>query len=219
MTTCILSCVSDPNPPSELSLAESEPAAKRARRRDPEASRAAILEAAREVFSERGYTRATIREIAGRAGFTHGLVLRHFGSKEQLLFAAMPGPRDLPGIVAGDPATLPERIAAAVVRQTDVTAGDHAMLALIRSGAEGDAAAVPLYEALEARVMEAFREVLTGPDVDVYIDLLASLLIGITFSRRIARAGALTEMSSEALVSYVAAAIRAILGPVLPAAR
>jgi hypothetical protein len=76
------------------------------RRRDPEASRAAILEAAREVFAERGYARATIREIARRAGVTHGLVMRHFGSKEQLLIEALPGPRAAAEGVPGDLTTL-----------------------------------------------------------------------------------------------------------------
>ncbi len=62
----------------------------------------AILEAAREVFTERGYARATIREIARRAGVTHGLVMRHFGTKEQLLIEALPGPRVAAGVVPGD---------------------------------------------------------------------------------------------------------------------
>ncbi|MFE9671150.1 TetR family transcriptional regulator [Microbispora bryophytorum] len=43
--------------------------------RDPEARRAAILTAAHSVFAERGYAKATIREIAQRAGVTHGLVV------------------------------------------------------------------------------------------------------------------------------------------------
>src|SRR4051812_45798309 len=80
-------------------------------RRDPEGHRQAILEAARTCFGERGFARATVRDIAGRAGVTHGLVLRQFGSKEQLFLAAVPGHRELDATIAGDRETLPERVA------------------------------------------------------------------------------------------------------------
>src|SRR4051794_36284092 len=97
---------------TDTSLADAtsvaEPA--RTRRRDPDAHRAAILETARTAFAERGYTRATIPAIARRAGVTHGLVMRHFPSKEQLFLSAVPGPRDVDEIVTGDVASLPDRV-------------------------------------------------------------------------------------------------------------
>jgi len=204
---------SEPRPP----VGPTGPAADRGtrRRRDPEASRAAILQSARDVFAERGYARATIREIARRAGVTHGLVMRHFGSKEQLLLAALPGTRHIPEIIPGDPATLPARIAASFVEQTE-SSSDHALIALIRSAAAGDDAPMRLFRALERSAVDAYREVLTGPESDTYVDLLASLLIGVTFSRHVARTGALAEMSAERLVSHLTRAIHALLAPVLP---
>ena len=45
---------------------------------------AAVLKAAGELFSERGVASVTIRDIAARAGVNHGLIHRHFGSKENL---------------------------------------------------------------------------------------------------------------------------------------
>jgi AcrR family transcriptional regulator len=206
MTTCILSGM------------ESQPGGPpRGHRRDPEASRAAILEAARAVFTERGYARATIREIARRAGVTHGLVMRHFGTKEQLLIEALPGPRAAAGIVPGDLATLPDRVAAAFVAEAESAGGEHALVALIRSAASGEAAAMPLYAAMEREITAAFREVL-GPGTEAYADLLASLLIGVTFARHVARTGALAELTREELVGYLAPAIRALLAPAIAAA-
>ena len=189
----------------------------RRRRRDPEASRAAILEAAQEVFTERGYARATIREIAARAGVTHGLVMRHFGTKEQLLIAALPGPRDLSRAVTGDLATLPERVAREFVSQIDTPEGFNAMIAMIRSGVGGDEAVVPLYTELERQTGAIYREVL-GPDADRYVDLLRSLLIGVAFSRQVARTGPMSTMTSEELVACLAPAIRGVLGPALSGA-
>lgn len=52
--------------------------------RDPEATRAAILEAAEEVFLQRGFGAASMSEIARRAGVTKSLLHHHFGSKRGL---------------------------------------------------------------------------------------------------------------------------------------
>ena len=190
------------------------------RRRDPEASRAAILDAAREVFTERGYARGTVREIARRAGVTHGLVMRHFGSKEQLLIQALPGPRVVAEVAPGDLGTLPERVAAAFVAETEpADGGSHTpvAVALIRSAASGEEVAMPLYAAVEREITANFRQVL-GPGTEVYADLLGSLLIGVTFARHVARTGALAELTREELVGYLVPAIRSVLAPAFAAA-
>ncbi len=53
-------------------------------RRDPEATRKAILDAAEEVFLDRGVADATTSEIARMAGVTKSLIHHHFGSKDAL---------------------------------------------------------------------------------------------------------------------------------------
>ncbi|MCB1055722.1 MAG: TetR/AcrR family transcriptional regulator [Acidobacteria bacterium] len=53
-------------------------------RRDPEATRAAILEAAEEAFLQKGVADASTSLIARRAGVTKSLIHHHFGSKEKL---------------------------------------------------------------------------------------------------------------------------------------
>ncbi len=169
------------------------------------------------MFTERGYARATIREIARRAGVTHGLVMRHFGTKEQLLIQALPGPRVAALVVPGDLGTLPDRVAAGFVAETESAGGEHALVALIRSAASGEAVAMPLYAAMEREITTAFREVL-GPGTEAYADLLGSLLIGVTFARHVARTGALAELTREELVGYLVPAIRALLAPAIAAA-
>ena len=49
-----------------------------------EDTRRRILDAATEVFAERGFEGAGTREIASRAGTNQGLVTYHFGTKEEL---------------------------------------------------------------------------------------------------------------------------------------
>jgi AcrR family transcriptional regulator len=54
-----------------------------------EQSRQAILTAARELFRDEGRFELPLDEVAKRAGFSERTVIRHFGSKEGLLVAAM----------------------------------------------------------------------------------------------------------------------------------
>ena len=51
--------------------------------------RTRILEAASEVFGEKGYVKGSLAHIAERVGMTHAGVLHHFGSKDQLLLAVL----------------------------------------------------------------------------------------------------------------------------------
>jgi TetR/AcrR family transcriptional regulator, repressor for neighboring sulfatase len=50
---------------------------------------AAILAAATDLFAERGPAATSIRDIAARSKVNHGLVFRHFGTKEQLVGAVL----------------------------------------------------------------------------------------------------------------------------------
>ncbi|MFO8033624.1 MAG: TetR/AcrR family transcriptional regulator [Candidatus Bipolaricaulota bacterium] len=56
----------------------------RTRRRDRQATERRIFEAAAAEFSDRGYSGATLARIAGRAASSKALVVRYFGSKQEL---------------------------------------------------------------------------------------------------------------------------------------
>jgi len=59
------------------------------RRRDAAASRRAILDAAEQLFAQRGYDRASLGEIGRRAGVSAALPTYFFGGKEQLYAAVL----------------------------------------------------------------------------------------------------------------------------------
>ncbi|MET9462671.1 TetR family transcriptional regulator [Streptomyces canus] len=190
----------------------------RRRRRDPEGHRAAILDAARHAFAERGYARTTLRDIAGRAGVTHGLITRHFSSKERLFLAAVPGNRDLEQVAAGDPATLPDRIADAFVRRMETDAVGDPLVALVRGAASDERAAADLLSAMQERSAAVYRSVLSpdgtatrDDDLDSRVALVGSLMIGVAFSRYIARTDPLASMPPEQLTAYLTRMLRHIL--------
>ena len=77
------------------------------RRRNAEATRAAILEAAKAQFARAGYDLTSLRDIAAEAGADVALIKRYFGGKEALVHRgaqrvvpaprpARVGPRGLP---------------------------------------------------------------------------------------------------------------------------
>jgi len=63
-----------------------EGGAKRAR------TRARLIDAAAELFAQRGFHGATLAEVAGRAGLTTGAIYGNFKSKEELFLAIFEAP-------------------------------------------------------------------------------------------------------------------------------
>lgn len=180
--------------------------------RNPGLRRAIILKAALATFSEKGYARSTLRDIAQRAGVTHALVQKYFGSKEDLFLAAVPGVGDWSAIVApGNVETLPERIAEAFVERIEAGTDLDILVALLRSAASDITAAKDLYTATQHAACELYAPFLTGEDAQIRVDLLISLLIGITFSRQIIGVGPLANVPNEALKPIIANTFRQIL--------
>jgi AcrR family transcriptional regulator len=48
-----------------------------------------ILDAAEAIFSEQGFEKAQLEEVAARAGYTRGAIYAHYSSKEDLFLALM----------------------------------------------------------------------------------------------------------------------------------
>ena len=57
------------------------------RERRLEHTRSVLLDAAEEVFAEKGFTSATLDDIAHAAGYTKGAIYKHFAAKEDLFLA------------------------------------------------------------------------------------------------------------------------------------
>ncbi|MER6508881.1 MULTISPECIES: helix-turn-helix domain-containing protein [unclassified Nonomuraea] len=68
-------------------------------------TRERLLRAAAEAFAERGYDGTRVADIAAAAGVSNGALYAHFGSKAELLVAALRahGRRGLADLFAADP--------------------------------------------------------------------------------------------------------------------
>ncbi len=65
-----------------------------------EARRKQILDAATEVFAQKGFHRATIQDIAREAGLSHGALYNYFDGKDRLLTSVMAQLAELQGLDA-----------------------------------------------------------------------------------------------------------------------
>jgi AcrR family transcriptional regulator len=168
---------------TDLTLADDLAAAPR--KRDAEATRAAILAAAKLHFAQSGYDRAPLRDIAADAGADVALIKRYFGGKEGLFEAALKASfggdrlaswdrrsfgRDIAVLMAGDPHQHPERT--------------QSFQFLLRA-ATSPTTAPMLNAAVQERFMEPIRAWLGGEDVDSRARLLAATFIGFLVERLI----------------------------------
>jgi len=81
------------------------PARRARRKRDPEGTREAILEAAREVLAQDGKEGVSVAQVAQRAGVNRGTAYQHFQTREQLIEATAAWASErLYRSVFGDPA-------------------------------------------------------------------------------------------------------------------
>ncbi len=180
------------------------------RRRDAAATRAAILETARMRFTREGYERVGVRDIATGVGVDAALVIRYFGSKEQLFAAAVAGQFGLGDLLTGDRATLGERLARLVVQKDDQAGAHDPLLALLRSAANEQAAAL-LRAALDEEFIRPLARWLGGEAAMLRAGLVAAYLMGLAVTRTVIRSEPLATGEVEALVTLVAPALQAYI--------
>ena len=103
-------------------MAQSAPTGPRAER-----TRAAILEAAEDLFAERGFDATRLEDIAERVGIRRASIVYHFRDKRELYDAVLTdvfgGLYQLLSEVLGGPEPLPERIEAGVSAWVDYVGG------------------------------------------------------------------------------------------------
>ena len=71
-------------------------------------SRGRLAQAAMELYSEQGFEKTTVAEIAERAGLTERTFFRHFADKREVLFA---GAGEFQELLVGNVASAPDSLA------------------------------------------------------------------------------------------------------------
>jgi AcrR family transcriptional regulator len=178
-------------------------------RRGSEATKAAILEAARERFAADGYERATIRTIAADAAIDPALVMRYFGTKEQLFAAAASFDLRLPNL-----AMVPRKnVGAALVGHfVDRWENDDTLKALLRAAASNPDAAARFRTIFTTQLVPAmgrlFRSRTTAA---TRAGLVASQMLGLAMTRYLLRLSPVVALDRAALVRWLGPSIQRYL--------
>ena len=156
---------------------------------DRAATRAALLAEARRLFSRAGYGEVGVREIAGAAGVNAALINRYFGSKQGLFAEVVGDSFTIGDLLVGDRATLGDRLARYLVRPR--RDGFDPTLVLLRSAGHPEAGGV-LRAALAEQVTSPLAAWLGGDQARERAGLVAAVLFGVTLTRDVVGASALS---------------------------
>lgn len=180
------------------------------RPRNASQTRADILLAARRRFGAEGYERTTLRAVAADVGVDAALVIRYFGSKQDLFAAAADFSIDLPDMSGVDP----DEVAGILLPQFfAVWEEDETFLALLRAAMTSPMAADTLRNVFAQQV--APKLITATPDNPVQrIGLMGAFVIGLATTRYILKNPPIASLSREELTRWAAPVIRQLLvGP------
>jgi AcrR family transcriptional regulator len=145
-----------------------------------------ILEAARAMFAAHGYEGATLRNIAAQASTNVALVIRYFGSKEDLFAMAAHFDLQLPPLGELDRSRLGQVMVSHFLAIWEESRSSRELVALLRAAAS--------YPTAKARMQQIFH--------DQLLDAIASL--GFRPEESAMRAALVaSQMLGFALIRYV----------------
>jgi AcrR family transcriptional regulator len=179
----------------------------RGRRPAGENTRAALLDAARLEFTERGFEGATVRTIAARAGMDPAMVNHWFGSKDGLFVAALQLPVDpeelIHRILDGEPQRAAERALRTFLSVWD-TEGGGALIALVRSVASHEQAARMLREFISQVIFGRIISAISPNQFDLRAALCGTEIVGLGMMRYVIRLEPLASADPDTVVSAIA---------------
>jgi AcrR family transcriptional regulator len=184
--------------------------------RKSDRTRGAILAAAREQFAVHGYEGATIRGIAERAQIDPAMVIRYFGSKDELFARAAVFNLRLPSFDGIDPSEIGATLVRHAIDLWEGDRGGSGLVILLRSATSNDYAAGKVREVFASQVMPALAKASGKADARRRAGLVASQVLGLALCRYILKIPPVAEMSPEDIVKLVGPTIQRYAAGPLP---
>ncbi|MEU6540367.1 TetR family transcriptional regulator [Streptomyces sp. NPDC047000] len=180
-------------------------------RRDAEATKAAILRAARHFLARHPHADITLKAVAERAGVSPPLVLKYFGNKDALLARVMSFETDAAGLLAAPLADLgPHMVRQVLVGQRE--RGADPVVRIVFAPLQGEHGDV-LRANFRAQVTERLAARLTGPDAALRAELAVGALVGLGVMYGIARGERLRAGTIDDITARYGPVVQALLTP------
>lgn len=196
------------------------------RRKGTSTTRDEILQAAVELFAERGYEKASLRAITSRAGVDVSLVRHFFGDKAGLFDAAVLKQAQigfaLEEVLKGDPPALSQRIAEAYLDLWEQEPSASTVRAIFRSAVESDKLRERLPNVamgfLETTTLTTLISGENSPkdgrhQAEIQLQLLGAHLLGTGIARYIVKIPPISELSREEMVADLVPLIERYIRP------
>ncbi|MFH9423251.1 TetR family transcriptional regulator [Streptomyces sp. NPDC017529] len=190
-------------------MADTVPSEPQDRPRRSDATRAAILGAARDRFAADGYERATIRAIARDAGIDPSMVMRYYGNKAGLFAAASEIDLRLPDLTAVPREQLGEQL---VRHFLDRWERDEVLTGMVRVAVTNEAGAERLRGVFAEQIKPALAAVCPVPEETASrAALIGSQLVGMGLLRYILFLPPAVSLPREEVVAWLAPTVQRYL--------
>jgi AcrR family transcriptional regulator len=181
------------------------------RARNAEATRTAILDAAKTLFARVGYDLTSLRDIAVEAGADPALIKRYFGGKEGLFSAALEASLSAGSLDGVNRATYARDTATMMAGSPHADeAATHTFQFLLRA-ATSPTTAPMLNAAMQERTLGPIRDWLGGEHASARSRVLLAFFIGLLVERLI-RDEPLEGEERDVFIEHAAMALDRELG-------
>jgi AcrR family transcriptional regulator len=165
-------------------------------------TRGRLLDEACQVFAERGYDQASLRDITGRLGLDPALVHHYFGGKDGLYAAAVEAPAT--GQWPDDPLNAADELVRTFLRQCDEELTGRPLIALLRSASTHERSAAVLSRHLESAVESASNGMPGSSQARLRSALAVAQLVGLAVCRHVLRLEPMASLPRDHVVAAVA---------------
>ncbi|GGP03701.1 TetR family transcriptional regulator [Nonomuraea glycinis] len=173
-------------------------------------TRGEILSAARKVFAEKGFDKATVRGIAREAQVDPALVHHYFDTKDRMFTEAMRLPVTpelvIPTLLDGPREELGRRLVTMILTVTAEAETREPMIALIRSAMTNEQAAQMFKEFVTRALLSRVAEELGVPHLR--IEAAFAQMFGVLMARYVLRLEPMASADPEELIDLLAPTIQ-----------
>ncbi|MFF8731037.1 TetR family transcriptional regulator [Streptomyces sp. NPDC015171] len=180
-------------------------------RRDAEATKAAILKAARKLLARQAHADITLKAVAERAGVSPPLILKYFGNKDALFARVMSFDTDADDLLDAPLDELGRHMVRHVLSSQRERGADP-LLRIAFAPLHGDHGEI-LRANFRAQVTERLAARLAGDDAGLRAELAVAALVGLGVMYGIARGPHLRETDADAVADRYGPAVQAQLTP------
>jgi AcrR family transcriptional regulator len=200
-----------------MSAVSTPPTASAPARRDAEATKAAILKAARHLLARHAHADITLKAVAERAGVSAPLILKYFGNKETLFARVMSFEADADALLDAPLEDLGRHMVRLVLFGQSRQGADP-LLRIVFAPLHGEQGDI-LRANFRTQVTERLTARLSGPDAGLRAELAVAALLGLGVIYGIARGTHVRAADLDDVVARYAPVVQQHLTPGTPPQR